>query len=258
MAPGILEALIPGRTQGHGVSAKVPGELRERATAERRHGVRLEATRQARQGPLYFDLTISLSKSISIFHASLGENVRLARQAGDAAGDQYWSALVTEVDDIIWQAVRAGFDYFQRETGYTRTGSHNRRVHGRETGQRREAELAVAHWPAAHLPDGDMQLHVHSQIARTARTVTDGKWRAPDSLGYNEHIGAVAAIVSQHLEEALTRRFGLAWVARDDGRGFEIKGIGGEMMRVFSSRRESITADLRVRAAQFATTTTTG
>jgi hypothetical protein len=36
----------------------------------------------------------------------------------------------------------------------------------------------------------------------------DGKWRAPDSLGYNEHIGAVAALVSQHLEEALTARFG--------------------------------------------------
>jgi hypothetical protein len=54
-----------------------------------------------------------------------------------------------------------------------------------------------------------MQLHVHSQIAHVARTSTDGKWRAPDSLGYNEHIGAVAAIVSQHLEEALTARFGL-------------------------------------------------
>ena len=54
------------------------------ATAERRRELRLEATRQARQGPLFFDLTISLSKSISIFHASLGENVRLARQAGDA------------------------------------------------------------------------------------------------------------------------------------------------------------------------------
>ena len=57
------------------------------ATVERRHELRVEATRQARQGPLFFDLTISLSKSISIFHASLGENVRLARQAGDAAGD---------------------------------------------------------------------------------------------------------------------------------------------------------------------------
>jgi hypothetical protein len=96
-----------------------------------------------------------------------------------------------------------------------------------------------------------MQLHVHSQIAHTARTVTDGKWRAPDFLSYNEHIGAVAAIVSQHLEEALTARFGVAWEARDDGHGFEIKGISGQRMRLFSSRRQSITADLRARAARF-------
>ena len=221
------------------------------ATAGRRHELRIEATRQARQSPLFFDLTLSLSKSISLFHASLGENVRLAREASDAAGEEYWSGLVAEVDDMIWQAVRAGFDYFQREAGYTRTGSHNTRLHDRETGQWHEADLAVAHWLQHTSRDGDMQLHVHSQIAHTARTVTDGKWRAPDSLGYNEHVGAVAAIVSQHLEEALTRRFGLAWEARDDGHGFEIKGISGEMMRLFSSRRESITADLRARAARF-------
>ena len=221
------------------------------ATAERQRELRIEATRQARQSPLFFDLTLSLSKSISIFHASLGENARLARQAGDHDGDQYWSALVAEVDDMIWQAVHAGFGYFQREAGYTRTGSHNTRVHGRETGQWHEADLAVAHWLQHTSRDGDMQLHVHSQIAHVARTATDGKWRAPDSLGYNEHIGAVAAIVSQHLEEALTARFGLEWTARDDGHGFEIKGISGQMMRVFSSRRESITADLRARAAQF-------
>ena len=65
--------------------------------------------------------------------------------------------------------------------------------------------------PLTALHGSPCWLHVHSQIAHTARTVTDGKWRAPDSLGYNEDIGAVAAIVSQHLEEALTRRFGLAW-----------------------------------------------
>jgi TrwC relaxase len=41
------------------------------------------------------------------------------------------------------------------------------------------------------------------------------------------------------------------WTARDDGHGFEIKGISGDMMRVFSSRRASITADLRARAARF-------
>ena len=221
------------------------------ATAARKHELRIEATRQIRQSPLFFDLTLSLSKSISIFHASLGENARLARQAGDQQGDQYWSALVGEVDEMIWQAVHAGFAYFQREAGYTRTGSHGRRVHGRETGQWHEADLAVAHWLQHTSRDGDMQLHVHSQIAHVAKTATDRKWRAPDSLGYNEHVGAVGAVVSQHLEEALTRRFGLEWTARDDGHGFEIKGISGQMMRLFSSRRESITADLRDRATQF-------
>jgi len=221
------------------------------ATAERRRELRTDAVKQARQSPLFFDLTISLSKSISIFHASLGENARLARQAGDHDGDEYWSALVGEVDEMIWQSVHAGFSYFQREAGYTRTGSHGTRVHGRETGQWREADLAVAHWLQHTSRDGDMQLHVHSQIAHVARTRTDGKWRAPDSLGYNEHIGAVAAVVSQHLEEALTARFGLEWTARDDGHGFEITGISGAMMRVFSSRRESITAELRGRAARF-------
>ena len=135
------------------------------ATAERKRELRTEAVRQNRQSPLFFDLTISLSKSISIFHASLGENARLARQADDHEGGQYWSALLAEVDDMIWQAVWTGFDYFQREAGYTRTGSHSTRIHGRETGQWHEADLAVAHWLQHTSRDGDMQLHVHSQIA---------------------------------------------------------------------------------------------
>jgi conjugative relaxase-like TrwC/TraI family protein len=244
-----------GRPPGGGrKAAEIYGQLlaaESHATAERKRELLLEATRQARQSPLFFDLTLSLSKSISIFHASLGENARLAGEAGDTAGDQYWSGLVTEVDDMIWQAVHTGFEYLQREAGYTRTGSHNKRVNGRETGQWHEADLAVAHWLQHTSRDGDMQLHVHSQIAHIARTSTDGKWRAPDSLGYNEHIGAVGAITAQHLEEALTRRFGLEWTARDDGHGFEIKGISGEMMRLFSSRRASISADLRGRAARF-------
>jgi hypothetical protein len=244
-----------GRPPGNGrKAAEIYANLLEaepHATAERKRELRLEATRQARQSPLFFDLTLSLSKSVSIFHASLGENARLARLEADTAGEAYWSGLVAEVDAMIYQAIHAGFAYFQREAGYTRTGSHNKRVNGMETGQWHEADLAVAHWLQHTSRDGDMQLHVHSQIAHVARTSTDGKWRAPDSLGYNEHVGAVGALTAQHLEEALTRRFGLEWTARDDGHGFEIKGISGEMMRLFSTRRESITADLRARAARF-------
>jgi hypothetical protein len=83
----------------------------------------------------------------------------------------------------IAAAVHAGFGYFQRQAGYTRTGSHGTRVHGRETGQWHEADLAVAHWLQHTSRDGDMQLHVHSQIGHVAKAATDGKWRAPDSLG---------------------------------------------------------------------------
>ena len=115
------------------------------ATAERQRELRIEAAQQARQSPLYFDLTVSLSKSISIFHASLGENARRADERGDQQAEQRWSGLVAEVDQMIQQAVWAGFDYFQREAGYTRTGSHASRVGGRETGQWHEAGLAVAH-----------------------------------------------------------------------------------------------------------------
>ena len=84
------------------------------ATAERKRELRAEAVKKARQSPLFFDLTLLLSNPISIFHASLGENARLARQAGDHDGDAYWSGLVAEVDDMIWQAVHTGFGYFQR------------------------------------------------------------------------------------------------------------------------------------------------
>jgi conjugative relaxase-like TrwC/TraI family protein len=221
------------------------------ATPERKRELRAQATRQTRQSPLFFDLTLSLSKSVSIFHASLGENARLAREAGDLEGERYWSALVAETDEMIMQAVHAGFSYFQREAGWTRTGSHHARTGAQETGQWHEADLAVAHWLQHTSRDGDMQLHVHSQIAHVARTAKDGKWRAPDSLGYNEHAGAVAAITAQHLEEALTARFGLEWAPREDGNGFEINGIGQEMMDLFSSRRRAITADARQRAARF-------
>jgi conjugative relaxase-like TrwC/TraI family protein len=221
------------------------------ATSERKRELRAQASSHARQSPLFFDLTLSLSKSISIFHASLGENARLAHNAGDREGERYWSGLVAEVDDMIMQAVHAGFGYFQREAGYTRTGSHHARAGGQETGQWREADLAVAHWLQHTSRDGDMQLHVHSQIAHISRTVIDGKWRAPDSLGYAEHVGAVAAITAQHLEEALTARFGLEWAAREDGNGFEINGVSPEMMDLFSSRRRAITADVRDRAARF-------
>ena len=114
-------------------------------------------------------------------------------------------SLVGEVDDMIWQAVHAGFGYFQREASDTRTGSHGTRVPAG-----RPASGTRPTWPwrtGCSTPRGTATCSCTS----TPRSPTS-PGPAPTEvagaafLGYNEHIGAVAAIVSQHLEEALTAR----------------------------------------------------
>ena len=74
------------------------------------------------------------------------------------------------------------------------------------------ADLAVAHW--LRHTSGRRRLRPSPRSPRVAKTGTDGKWRAPDSLGYNEHIRAVAVVSHRP-----SPRFGLEWTARDDGHG---------------------------------------
>jgi hypothetical protein len=207
----------------------------------RRAVLRIEAQRMARQSPLYFDLTVSWSKDISVFHASLGAAVQRARDSGDRRAEALAAGLLAEVDEILREANDAALAYLQREAGYVRTGSHAVRVAGRESGRWREADLVVASWYQHTSRDGDMQLHHHNQIAHTAFTCHDGKWRAPDSTAYYEHARAAGQIASVHAETALTRRFGMSWVPRPDGMGFGIGGIGADLMAVFSHRRAEIT-----------------
>jgi AAA domain/TrwC relaxase len=211
------------------------------ADDHRRAVLRIEAQRQARQSPLYFDLTISWSKDISIFHASLGTAVQRARDEGDKRAEALAAGLLAEVDQILRDANNAGLAYVQREAGYVRTGSHAARVDGQESGKWREADLIVASWYQHTSRDGDMQLHQHNQIAHVAITRDDGKGRAPDSTAYYEHVRAAGQMASVHAEAALTRRFGMSWVPRADGMGFGIDGISADLMAVFSHRRAEIT-----------------
>jgi conjugative relaxase-like TrwC/TraI family protein len=219
-----------------GLVAAEPG-----ADDHRKAELRIMAQRQARQSPLYFDLTVSWSKDISIFHASLGAAVQRARDEGDKRDEALAAGLVAEIDQILRDANDAALAYLQREAGYVRTGSHVARVGGQESGQFREADLAVASWYQHTSRDGDMQLHTHNQIAHVAFTRHDGKWRAPDSTAYYEHARAAGQIASVHAEAALMRRFGLDWVPRADSMGYGIDGIGADLMGVFSHRRSEIT-----------------
>jgi hypothetical protein len=135
------------------------------ATHKRQFELRREAAREARQGPAYLELDNSFSKSISVFYASLGENARRARLAGDEEERKRWSGLLRELDEMIYAANQAGLDYFEREAGYTRSGYHGRRVDGAETGHFDEARLVMSQFLQHTSRDDDVHLHVHNIIA---------------------------------------------------------------------------------------------
>jgi hypothetical protein len=211
------------------------------ATTERLLELEREAAQATRQAPVYTDMTVSLSKSMSVFHASIRENERRARLAGDEAGAARWARAGRRYQEVVQAANRAGLEYVQEWAGITRTGYHGARVDGQETGRFDEALITVTSWLQGTSRDGDPQDHIHNQIARLVKTVRDGKHRALDTMCLRQVLGAVQAIVATHVECGLTREFGVRWVARTDGRGNEIAGITREQMDAYSSRTVAIT-----------------
>ena len=206
------------------------------ATAERLVELEREAAKATRQPAAYTDVTVSFSKSISVLHASIRENARRARLAGDQRAEAYWDGREERFQEILHSANRAALEYLQTWAGVTRTGYHGVRVDGQEPGRFEAAGLIVSSWLQGTSRDGDPQDHIHNQIARITRTFSDGKWRAHDTASLRAVLGALQAIAATAVECELTRELGVEWVPRPDGRGNEIKGVTQAQMDAYSTR----------------------
>ena len=136
------------------------------ATAERLIELEREAAQATRQPAAYYDVTVSFSKSISVLHASIRENERRARQAGDHRAAAYWAGREQAFQTVLHRANQAALEYLQAWAGVTRTGYHGIRVGGREPGRFEPAGLIVTSWLKGTSRDGDPQDHIHNQIAR--------------------------------------------------------------------------------------------
>ena len=204
------------------------------ATAERRAQLMIEAKAQVRTPDLYWDATFSVSKSVSLFHASALANAAAAAERGDLQSAEAWEEVADGIWDAIMEGNAAALDYLQREAGQTRAGYH---PGGRWEDAR---EWVIASFRQHTSRDGDPQLHVHNLILHKVRRETDGAWRALDSMSLYRHRPAASAIATVVMENALTRRFGVRWVPRKDGHGREIAGVSQALMEEFSSRRQSI------------------
>ena len=224
----------PGRYQTAETIYEAMLAAEPEATAERRAQLMIEAKAQVRTPDLYWDATFSVSKSISLFHASALANAQAAARRGDLEAARGWEEVADGIWDAVMEGNAAGLDYLQREAGQTRAGYH---PGGRWEDAR---EWVIASFRQHTSRDGDPQLHVHNLILHKVLRENDGEWRALDSMSLYRHRPAASAIAALAAENALTRRFGVRWVPRRDGHGREIAGVHQALMDMFSARRASI------------------
>ena len=206
------------------------------ATAERLIELEREAAQATRQPAAYTDVTVSFSKSISVLHASIRENERRARLAGEQQAAAYLAGREQRFQEVLHRANRAALEYLQAWAGITRTGYHGTRIDGREPGRFEPAGLIITSWLQGTSRDGDPQDHIHNQIARITRTYRDGKWRALDTMSVRAVLGALQAVAATAVECELTREFGVDWIPRADRRGNEIAGVTQAQMDAYSTR----------------------
>jgi hypothetical protein len=102
--------------------------------------------------------------------------------------------------------------------------------------------LLVTTWLQGTSRAGEPHDHSHNVIGRMCVTQSDDVWRAVDTMALRNQLGAMGAIVEVRVQSALSREFGVRWVARDDGMGHEIDGIAQETLDAFSTRAHTVTA----------------
>ena len=220
------------------------------ATAERVEELRREAAQATRASSAYVDVTVEWSKSISLMHASIRENMYHSKLTGDTRSLEYWTRLETEFSEALQAANRAGMEYAQEHAGYTRTGNHTR-AEGKDTGRYADADLVIASFQQGTSRAGDMHDHEHNLFWSKVFTVDDGKVRALDTMSLRSQLPAIQAVVAATGEAELSRRFGFEWADRPDGKGREIKGVSPELIKQFSVRSVQVDDAVRQKAAEW-------
>jgi conjugative relaxase-like TrwC/TraI family protein len=239
-----------GRALSHRDAEAIYGRMLDAepgATAERRAELFTQAQAQAEKSRsvAFFDATFSVSKSITLLHAS----ARAMKLAAEEAGDVKGAAQAQALEDVVWRAISdgaaAGMAHLQAHAGFTRTGAGGVRqedAHG----------WIVAQWRQHTSRAGDPQLHVHQTILNKARTERDAGMRTLDGRVLYQERGAASAIGTLVMENALTSDLGVQWVQRDDGHGREIRGVPQALMDEFSTRaRRDIAPNLAPKVAAY-------
>ncbi|GEM_PF-316497 len=168
-----------------------------------------------------FDLTFSLSKSISVMWALGDDETR------------------NVIEKCHRQAIEFVISYAEREVFCSRSGT-NGIVSEELTGV-----IAAAFTHFTSRAD-DCQLHDHVVVWNRARSVSDGKWRTLDSKAIFKATTTLSELHQGVLSDLLTAELGVGWEARGRRHSskprYEITGVPEALMAEFSQRSEQIAA----------------
>jgi conjugative relaxase-like TrwC/TraI family protein len=211
------------------------------ATESRKLDIEREAAKACRRSPAYTDMTAGHAKSISVFHAAMREKARRAHMRGDLREEAIWRARELRCQEILQEANAAALAHLEEWAGFTRTyATASREIDGVQTGRWERCAMVITTWLQGTNRDGEPHDHSHNVVARMGRTDRDGEWRAIDTMALRAQTGSMAAIIDGRVRSAFSREYGLEWVKREDGRGYEIKGIGPSVIEKYSKRTHSV------------------
>ncbi|MGO9878781.1 MAG: MobF family relaxase [Acidimicrobiales bacterium] len=168
-----------------------------------------------------FDLTFSLSKSISVMWALGDDETR------------------NVIEKCHREAIEFVISYAERDVFCSRSGT-NGIVSEELTGV-----IAAAFTHFTSRAD-DCQLHDHVVVWNRARSVSDGKWRTLDSKAIFKATTTLSELHQGVLSDLLTAELGVGWEARGRRHSskprYEIAGVPEALMAEFSQRSEQIAA----------------
>ena len=220
------------------------------ATAARRHELERQAAQMHRVSRPYTDFTVAYSKSVSVVHASIRENARRAALAGDLAAEAYWADMEARYAGILFDGAAVAMRHLER-WAMTRAG-FGRQVDDEQYGRYEPAGLTVSMWLQGTSRDGDPHDHVHCAVARMCLTLSDGRWRAHDTMTLRRQGGTAKLLASAYHLSAFTGALGLRWRPGADGN--EVEGVAQAHMDAYSSRAQQVTRETERRCAAFART----
>jgi conjugative relaxase-like TrwC/TraI family protein len=168
-----------------------------------------------------FDLTFSISKSISVMWALGDDETR------------------NVIEKCHREAIEFVISYAEREVFCSRSGT-NGIVSEDVTG------VIAASFTHFTSRADDPQLHDHVVVWNRGRSVSDGKWRTLDSKAIFKATTTLSELHQGVLSDLLTAELGLGWEARGRRHSskprYEIAGVPEALMAEFSQRSEQIAA----------------